>query len=57
MMSMASNVVMPIFSMCTKTWSPSPLGAYAGISSTGVGTHKSFLKREAFEAAWAERGR
>ena len=30
---------------------------YAGISTTGVGTQKSFLKREAFAAAWAERGR
>jgi len=30
---------------------------YAGLSTTGVGTQKSFLQREAFEAAWAERGR
>ena len=30
---------------------------YAGISTTGVGTQKSFLKRDAFDAAWAERGR
>jgi ribokinase len=29
---------------------------YAGLSTTGVGTQKSFLDREAFEAAWAERG-
>lgn len=28
---------------------------YAGLSTTGVGTQKSFLDREAFEAAWAER--
>ncbi|MFQ5526507.1 MAG: ribokinase [Thermoanaerobaculia bacterium] len=28
---------------------------YAGISTTGVGTQKSFMDREAFEAAWAER--
>jgi ribokinase len=30
---------------------------YAGLSTAGVGTQKSFLHREAFEAAWAERGR
>jgi ribokinase len=30
---------------------------YAGISTTGIGTQKSFLKRDAFDAAWAERGR
>ena len=30
---------------------------YAGLSTTGVGTQKSFLDRAAFEAAWAERGR
>jgi ribokinase len=30
---------------------------YAGISTTGVGTQKSFLKRDAFDAAWAEQGR
>ena len=29
---------------------------YAGLSTTGVGTQKSFLKRDAFEQAWAERG-
>ena len=29
---------------------------YAGLSTTGVGTQKSFLDRDAFEAAWAERG-
>ena len=29
---------------------------YAGLSTTGVGTQKSFLDRSAFEAAWAERG-
>lgn len=28
---------------------------YAGISTTGVGTQKSFLNRDDFEAAWAER--
>ncbi len=28
---------------------------YAGLSTTGVGTQKSFLTREAFDAAWAER--
>ena len=28
---------------------------YAGLSTTGVGTQKSFLNREAFDAAWAER--
>ena len=28
---------------------------YAGLLTTGVGTQKSFLDREAFEAAWAER--
>jgi ribokinase len=28
---------------------------YAGLSTTGVGTQKSFLSREAFEAAWADR--
>lgn len=28
---------------------------YAGLSTTGVGTQKSFLDRAAFEAAWAER--
>jgi ribokinase len=30
---------------------------YAGLSTTGIGTQKSFLKRDAFDAAWAERGR
>jgi len=30
---------------------------YAGLSTTGIGTQKSFLQREAFDAAWAERGR
>lgn len=29
---------------------------YAGLSTTGIGTQKSFLTREAFEVAWAERG-
>lgn len=29
---------------------------YAGLSTTGVGTQKSFLDREAFDAAWAEKG-
>ena len=29
---------------------------YAGLSTTGVGTQKSFLDRAAFDAAWAERG-
>jgi ribokinase len=29
---------------------------YAGLSTEGVGTQKSFLDRDAFEAAWAERG-
>ncbi len=28
---------------------------YAGLSTTGIGTQKSFLNREAFEVAWAER--
>ena len=28
---------------------------YAGLSTTGVGTQKSFLNRAAFDAAWAER--
>lgn len=30
---------------------------YAGLSTTGVGTQKSFLDRAAFDAAWAERSR
>lgn len=30
---------------------------YAGLSTTGVGTQKSFLDRAAFEAAWTERTR
>jgi len=30
---------------------------YAVLSTTGIGTQKSFLQREAFDAAWAERGR
>jgi ribokinase len=30
---------------------------YAGLSTTGIGTQKSFLQRDAFDAAWAERGR
>ncbi len=30
---------------------------YAGLSTTGVGTQKSFMDRAAFETAWAERGR
>jgi ribokinase len=29
---------------------------YAGISTTGIGTQKSFMDRAAFEAAWADRG-
>jgi ribokinase len=30
---------------------------YAGLSTTGVGTQKSFRQRAAFDAAWAERAR
>lgn len=30
---------------------------YAGISTTGIGTQKSFASREQFDAAWAKRGR
>jgi ribokinase len=29
---------------------------YAGLSTTGIGTQKSFMDRAAFEAAWADRG-
>jgi len=29
---------------------------YAGLSTTRVGTQKSFLRRADFEAAWARRG-
>ena len=29
---------------------------YAGLSTTRIGTQKSFLKRADFEAQWAQRG-
>jgi ribokinase len=29
---------------------------YAALSTTGVGTQKSFMRREKFEAEWARRG-